>query len=59
MNRMLFISMAFACTVMVQAETVEIKVYNPGDFKRVNEIVEVDESLVKSRLGVSVVFQSK
>ena len=52
MNRMLFISMAFACTVMVQAETVEIKVYNPGDFKRVNEIVEVDESLVKSRLGV-------
>lgn len=43
--------MAFACTLAAQAETVEISVYNPGDFARSGEIVEVDESAVKNRIG--------
>lgn len=34
-----------------QAETAEIRIYNPGNFSRENEIVEVDESSVKQRLG--------
>jgi len=43
--------MAFACAIPTQAESVEIYVYNPGDFQRVDEIVEVDESAVKNRIG--------
>ena len=43
--------MAFACVLAAQAETVEISVYNPGDFQRTDEIVEVDESAVKNRIG--------
>lgn len=52
--RKLIIPMAFACVLATRAETVEISVYNPGDFARTGEMVEVDESAVKNLLGTPV-----
>lgn len=45
------ISTVLACAFGAHAQTVEISISNPASFPRVNEIVEVDESAVKSRLG--------
>lgn len=45
-------SAVFACAITAQAESVEISVYNPAPFQRVDEMVEVDESAVKNHLGV-------
>lgn len=42
--------MLVSTSVCLAATTVEIKVKNPAQFPRINEIVEVDESAVKSRL---------
>lgn len=45
------ISTVLACALGAHAQIVEISISNPASFPRVNEIVEVDESDVKSRLG--------
>lgn len=51
MNRMMLLSAVFACALSARAESVEIMIYNPAGFARENEIAEIDESAVKSRLG--------
>lgn len=43
--------MVFACALAAHAQTVEISVSNPAGFAREKEMVEVDETAVKSRLG--------
>lgn len=45
------LTMAFACALCAQAEVVDISVYNPGDFQRTDEMVEVDESAVRQLIG--------
>lgn len=51
MRKTLLFSAISACILTVQAETAEIRVYNPGNIERDGELVEVDESSVKRRLG--------
>lgn len=49
MRKVTLLMLAVAPVCLAET-TVEIKVKNPASFPRVNEIVEVDESAVKSRL---------
>ncbi|MDE6533286.1 MAG: DUF4861 domain-containing protein [Muribaculaceae bacterium] len=49
--RKAILSTVLACAFAAHAQTVEISVSNPATFSRDNEIVEVDETAVKSRLG--------
>lgn len=51
MRKTLLFSAISACILTMQAETAEIRVYNPGNIERDGELVEVDESSVKRRLG--------